>query len=407
MSVDFRPTADAPDDDPYLWLEEVEGERARPGSTRRTRAPSRRSADRRSSRTPRRSRRSSTGPTISRFPAGAATVVVQFLERRGAPARAVAAHDAPRASATDDPQWEVLLDLDALAARRGRGLDLERRRDTARHTRPRHREPVARRQRCGRCCASSTSGRRPSCRRLRAHRGQGRRAAWLDRDTLLLASARGGAVTTSGYARTVRLWRRGTKPDEAPVLFEVPADRHVGVGRRRPHRSRASRSGSTTRSASSTCRSGWRPQQARPARPADRRRASMAPRLARGQAAQGLDRRRPHLARRFAARHPARRLPRRRPRLRRCCSSRRAAARAARISRGTPAGWSCRSPTTSMPVFEVLTPGRAGWARTSARRPAATSAWSMSGRSTSRPTEANGDLLASTQDPLTPPRPCC
>src|SRR3569833_113601 len=28
MSIDDRPTASAPDDDPYLWLEEIEGERA-------------------------------------------------------------------------------------------------------------------------------------------------------------------------------------------------------------------------------------------------------------------------------------------------------------------------------------------------------------------------------------------
>ena len=28
MAIDDRPTIAAPDDDPYLWLEEVEGERA-------------------------------------------------------------------------------------------------------------------------------------------------------------------------------------------------------------------------------------------------------------------------------------------------------------------------------------------------------------------------------------------
>ncbi len=44
---------------------------------------------------------------------------------------------------------------------------------------------------------------------------------WLDRDTLLLMTALGG-VTTSGYARTVRLWRRGADPLAAPILFEVP-----------------------------------------------------------------------------------------------------------------------------------------------------------------------------------------
>ena len=51
-------------------------------------------------------------------------------------------------------------------------------------------------------------------------------AAWLDRDTLLLSSALGaGMATSSGYARTVRLWRRGTDPVAAAVIFETHADR--------------------------------------------------------------------------------------------------------------------------------------------------------------------------------------
>ena len=49
-------------------------------------------------------------------------------------------------------------------------------------------------------------------------------ASWLDPDTLLLSSAWGGDVTTSGYARTVRLWRRGTDATQMPVLFEVPRE---------------------------------------------------------------------------------------------------------------------------------------------------------------------------------------
>ena len=48
--------------------------------------------------------------------------------------------------------------------------------------------------------------------------------SWLDPDTLLLSSAWGGDVTTSGYARTVRLWRRGSDAAQAPVLFEVPRE---------------------------------------------------------------------------------------------------------------------------------------------------------------------------------------
>jgi prolyl oligopeptidase len=54
--------------------------------------------------------------------------------------------------------------------------------------------------------------------------------AWLDRDTLLLSSAYGGPTlaTTSGYARTVRLWRRGTDVQQAPILFET-TPKHMSV----------------------------------------------------------------------------------------------------------------------------------------------------------------------------------
>ncbi len=54
-------------------------------------------------------------------------------------------------------------------------------------------------------------------------------AAWLDRDTLLLSSAFGdGAATNSGYARTVRLWRRGTDPLAASIVFATGAE-HMAV----------------------------------------------------------------------------------------------------------------------------------------------------------------------------------
>src|SRR5262249_61920594 len=54
---------------------------------------------------------------------------------------------------------------------------------------------------------------------------------WLDRDTLLLSSAFGdGMATASGYARTVRLWRRGADPAAAPVLFEVAPQSMVAWG---------------------------------------------------------------------------------------------------------------------------------------------------------------------------------
>jgi prolyl oligopeptidase len=48
-------------------------------------------------------------------------------------------------------------------------------------------------------------------------------ASWLDADTLLVSSALGGESfqTKSGYARTVRLHKRGLPFEEAPVIFEV------------------------------------------------------------------------------------------------------------------------------------------------------------------------------------------
>ncbi len=50
-------------------------------------------------------------------------------------------------------------------------------------------------------------------------------ASWLDADTVLLTSSYGdGMATTSGYARTVRLWRRGTEVNSAPAIFETAAD---------------------------------------------------------------------------------------------------------------------------------------------------------------------------------------
>jgi prolyl oligopeptidase len=45
---------------------------------------------------------------------------------------------------------------------------------------------------------------------------------WLDRGTLLLSSPLGpGMATRSGNARTTRLWRRGSDPLSAPIVFET------------------------------------------------------------------------------------------------------------------------------------------------------------------------------------------
>jgi len=55
--------------------------------------------------------------------------------------------------------------------------------------------------------------------------------AWMDADRVLVASPLGGEdfATQSGYARTVRLWRRGTPFTEAPIVFECERT-HIYVG---------------------------------------------------------------------------------------------------------------------------------------------------------------------------------
>ncbi|WP_417564344.1 prolyl oligopeptidase family serine peptidase [Microbacterium sp.] len=65
-------------------------------------------------------------------------------------------------------------------------------------------------------------------------------SAWLDADTLLVASALdGGTATDSGYPRTARIWRRGTPLADAPTVGEVAASdvaMFVGVDRTDDHR---------------------------------------------------------------------------------------------------------------------------------------------------------------------------
>jgi len=56
--------------------------------------------------------------------------------------------------------------------------------------------------------------------------------AWVTEDSLLVATDFGeGSLTTSGYARVAKLWARGTPLDEARTVFEgAPGDVRVGVG---------------------------------------------------------------------------------------------------------------------------------------------------------------------------------
>ncbi|HTE38063.1 MAG TPA: prolyl oligopeptidase family serine peptidase, partial [Reyranella sp.] len=139
---------------------------------------------------------------------------------------------------SDTPDWDVLIDLDALAIAEGEDWIWG-----GAGTRPtKHDRAIVRLSRGGsdavvlREFDLATKSFVADGFVLPEAKGS---AGWIDDDSLLLSSAFGGDVTTSGYARTVRLWRRGAKPEEAPVLFEVPVksmSASCGIDRTDPER---------------------------------------------------------------------------------------------------------------------------------------------------------------------------
>jgi prolyl oligopeptidase len=224
---DPRPTRDRPDDDPYLWLEEVDGAAALDWVEAQNADTLARLAD-------------------AAFAHDRETARV-LMDRpdRIAMVRRRGDHfynywkDAEhprglwRRTTEDDyragtPDWDVLLDLDTLAAAEGEdwvwaGADLiPQTRDRA----------LLKLSRGG----GDATVLREFDMTTRAFVGDGfvlpeakGGASWLDRDTLLLSSALGeGMATRAGYPRTVRLWTRGTDPKAAKILFETAAD-NMGV----------------------------------------------------------------------------------------------------------------------------------------------------------------------------------
>jgi len=224
---DARPTIEAPDDDPYLWLEEIDTERALTWVEAQNAAALARFGDA-SFEADRDTLaaiydRPDNIPVITRR----GTKVFNFWKDAEHP-RGLWRTTSLESYRDEQPEWEVLLDLDALAQREAEdwtwsgAVTIPGSHDRAMLMLSRggadavalrefdllHREFVG----GGFVLPEAKGG-----------------AAWLDRDTLLLASAWGNDMaTSSGYARTVRLWRRGTDPLAAPIIFETGLD-HMGV----------------------------------------------------------------------------------------------------------------------------------------------------------------------------------
>src|SRR5260370_2197293 len=231
--IDPRPTVEAPDDDPYLWLEEIDGKGALAWVDAQNAATLARFGDR-------------------RFEADRNTLAeiydrpdnIPLIARRGAKVfnfwkDAEHPRGLWRATSLDSfrgerPDWEILFDLDAVAA-----TEAEDWTGSGAATIPgSHDRAILMLSRGGADAVVLrefdlaerdfvTSG-------FALPEAKGG-AAWLDRDTLLLSSALGEDMATgSGYARTVRLWRRGGDPLTAPVIFRTSADPMAvlaGVGR--------------------------------------------------------------------------------------------------------------------------------------------------------------------------------
>ncbi|WP_375779239.1 hypothetical protein ACE103_09805 [Bradyrhizobium sp. ma5] len=130
-----------------------------------------------------------------------------------------------RRTRTPNPSWDVLLDIDQVAASEGGDWLLTRAAFLPRNWTGDF-SVVARRQR-RRHPARVRYGREDLVRDGFGLPEAKSDVEWLDPDTLVLTSSYGsGMATTCGYARTVRLWWRGTRTDQAPVIFELPAN-HV------------------------------------------------------------------------------------------------------------------------------------------------------------------------------------
>jgi len=220
---DPRPTLEAPDDDPYLWLEDIDGERALAWVEAQTAATLQRFGDARVWADRDTLKAIFDRPDNIPFPNRRAGKLFNPWRDAGHP-RGLWRTTTLESFRREATEWDVLIDVDALAAREGEdwiwrgGVSLP----------PAHDRAIVQLSRGGADAVVlrefDLSAREfvPDGFNLPEAKNA---VAWLDRDTLLLSSPLGdGMATRTGYPRTVRLWRRGTDPLAAPVIFDTPFD---------------------------------------------------------------------------------------------------------------------------------------------------------------------------------------
>jgi prolyl oligopeptidase len=216
--TDARPTLADPGDDPYLWLEDIDGTDATSWSDAQSAATMARFGDARFAADRDELCRLLDRPDNLPVPARRGGLLYNFWKdadhQRGIWRRTTLA-----SYRTPEPDWDVLLDIDALAAAEAEDWIWH----GAVTLPPEHARAILLLSRGGSDAVVLREFDLPARQfvadgfvlpEAKSH------AAWLDRDTLLLSTALGG-ITSSGYARTVRLWRRGTAWSEGPILFQT------------------------------------------------------------------------------------------------------------------------------------------------------------------------------------------
>jgi prolyl oligopeptidase len=232
MSIDDRPTIAAPDDDPYLWLEEIEGARALAFVERQSRLTLQKFGDAGFARD-----RDTLADILDRpdnipYINRRCDFVYNLWKDANSP-RGLWRRTTLAGFRAPNPTWETVLDIDKLAADENEDWLL-----TWVQALPGSGARMLSLSRGGSDAATlrefdiDTKAFVSDGFVLPEAKGS---AEWIDGDTLLLSSAYGeGMATASGYARTVRLWRRGTDVAQAPVLFETTPEHmsvHAGVDR--------------------------------------------------------------------------------------------------------------------------------------------------------------------------------
>jgi prolyl oligopeptidase len=215
---DPRPTLADPDDDPFLWLEEIDGGRAIAWAEAQSQATMERLGDAHFA-----ADRDELAQLLDRpdnlpLPTRRGGLLYNFWKDADHP-RGLWRRTTFDSYRTPAPAWDVLLDLDALAAAEGEDWIWQ----GAATLPPAHARAMLRLSRGGSDAVVlrefDLSARRFVTDGFVLPEAKGG-VTWLDQETLLLSTALGGA-TTAGYARTVRLWRRGSAWSDGPILFQT------------------------------------------------------------------------------------------------------------------------------------------------------------------------------------------